>query len=143
MSPRLSSIFSGTSSKVFPLYSQPVSYREIILFGVISVAACNRNDSIRRSRMASLKEEVPPQQWRPEPTEATEDDGEEREEEGNQENLNVLHLLYTIAQVIGPRTFFYMEAKVRIKHIKMDLYIEGFRVTSAMRNPFGGYDTIV
>lgn len=120
-----------------------MSYREIILFGVISVVLVTATTLFVGREWRPSKEEVPPQQWRPEPTEATEDDGEEREEEGNQENLNVLHLLYTIAQVIGPRTFFYMEAKVRIKHIKMDLYIGGFRVTSAMRNPFGGYDTIV
>ena len=78
---------------------------------------------------------------RPDPADVTDDGGEDKEDdgtEGSQENLNVLHLLYTIAQVAccDDRT------DCRIKRIKMALCTEGSHATNVTRNLFGGFDII-
>jgi hypothetical protein len=80
-----------------------VTERQVLLFGVVGIVLATATTTLVGREWAALQEEER-LRIRPyyEPLEPTED-GDEREEDGtenSQENLNVLHLLYTIAQVL-------------------------------------------
>jgi hypothetical protein len=77
---------------------------QVLLFGVVGIVLATATTTLVGREWAALQEEerlrIHPYYEPLEPTE----DGDEREEDGtenSQENLNVLHLLYTIAQVLS------------------------------------------
>ena len=83
-----------------------VTERQVLLFGVVGIVLATATTTLVGREWAALQEEER-LRIRPyyEPLEPTED-GDEREEDGtenSQENLNVLHLLYTIAQVFSSK----------------------------------------
>ena len=83
-----------------------VTEPQVLLFGVVGIALATATTTLVGREWAALQEEER-LRIRPyyEPLEPTED-GDEREEDGtenSQENLNVLHLLYTIAQVLSSK----------------------------------------
>jgi hypothetical protein len=83
-----------------------VTERQVLLFGVVGIVLATATTTLVGREWAALQEEER-LRIRPyyEPLEPTED-GDEREEDGtenSQENLNVLHLLYTIAQVLSSK----------------------------------------
>jgi len=111
---------------------------------VVGIVLVTATTTLVGREWAALQDEEPVRlhPFHNEPVEPTED-GDEREEDGtenSQENLNVLHLLYTIAQVFHLKG---TTADGRTKHIKTGSYIEGFRVISATKSRYAGFDITV
>lgn len=104
MSSLISRILSKASGRVF-LFSFFCAYTKVVLFVAVAVVLVASTTVVVGREWTATPDGAPAPEWHTGDTagfEIAEDNMDDKDEEGTEggENSNVLHLLYTIAQVL-------------------------------------------